>query len=94
MGIENIIAALICLVAAVVYTVLAIRAEKARFYHQKQGDKNAEVLKELTKLWDSSAKPSKTVTKCEICHENTAIATVGHELLCRSCYEKSEVGDD
>lgn len=30
MGIENIIAALICLVAAVVYTVLAIRAEKAR----------------------------------------------------------------
>ncbi|WP_341784942.1 hypothetical protein [Lactococcus petauri] len=33
MGIENIIAALICLVAAVVYTVLAIRAEKARFYH-------------------------------------------------------------
>lgn len=68
MRIENIIAVLICLVAAVVYTVLAIRAEKARLYHQKQGDKNAEVLKELTKLWASSAKTSKTVTKCEICH--------------------------
>lgn len=91
MGIENIIAALICLVAAVVYTVLAIRAEKARFYHQKQGDKNAEVLKELTKLWASSATTHKKVTKCEICYENTAMATVNHKLLCKSCYEQIEV---
>ncbi|MFK4916526.1 hypothetical protein ACI1T6_06860 [Lactococcus petauri] len=91
MRIENIIAALICLVAAVVYTVLAIRAEKARFYHQKQGDKATEVLEQLTKLWGSSAATHKKVTKCEICHENTAMATVDHKLLCRSCYEKIEV---
>ncbi|MDN5629969.1 hypothetical protein [Lactococcus garvieae] len=91
MRIENIIAALICLVAAVVYTVLAIRAEKARLYHQKKGDSASEVLEQIAKLWGSSATTQKKVTKCEICHENTAMVTVDHELLCRSCYEKIEV---
>ena len=55
MRIENIIAALICLVAAVVYTVLAIRAEKARLYHQKKGDSASEVIEQITKLWETSA---------------------------------------
>lgn len=91
MRIENIIAALICLVAAVVYTVLAIRAEKARLYHQKKGDSASEVLEQIAKLWGTSVTTQKKVTKCEICHENTAMATVDHELLCRSCYEKIEV---
>lgn len=93
MRIENIIAALICLVAAVVYTVLAIRAEKARLYHQKQGDKVTEVLEQLTKLWGSSATSHKKVTKCENCHENTAMATVDHKLLCKSCYEQIGVAE-
>lgn len=91
MEIQNIIAALICLIAAVVYTVLAMRAEKARFYHQKQGDKVTEVLEQLTKLWGSSATTHKKVTKCENCHENTAMATVDHKLLCKSCYDQIEV---
>lgn len=91
MRIENIIAALICLIAAVVYTVLAIRAEKARLYHQKKGDSSSEVIEQLTKLWGSSATTHKKVTKCEICHENTAMATVDHKLLCKSCYEQIEV---
>ncbi|WP_346349410.1 hypothetical protein [Lactococcus petauri] len=94
MRIENIIAALICLVAAVVYTVLAIRAEKARIYHQKKGDSASEVIEQITKLWESSATTHKKTVKCDNCHENTAMATVDHKLLCRSCYEISEVGDD
>ena len=85
---------LILTVSIVSYTWCAIRADKARRYYEKQGDKATEVLEQLTKLWGSSATTHKKVTKCEICHENTAIATVDHELLCRSCYEKSEVGDD
>lgn len=93
MRIENIIAALICLVAAVVYTVLAIRAEKARLYHQKKGDSASEVLEQIAKLWGSSATSHKKVTKCENCHENTAMATVDHKLLCKSCYEQIEVGE-
>ncbi|NHI70076.1 hypothetical protein [Lactococcus garvieae] len=91
MRIENIIAALICLVAAVVYTVLAIRAEKARLYHQKKGDSASEVIEQITKLWETSATTHKKVTKCENCHENTAMATVDHKLLCKSCYEQIEV---
>lgn len=90
MGIENIIAALICLVAAVVYTVLAIRAEKARLYHQKKGDSASEVLEQIAKLWGSSATTQKKTVKCDNCHENTAMATVENTLLCRFCYEKSE----
>lgn len=85
---------LILTVSIVSYTWCAIRADKARRYHEKQGDKATEVLEQLTKLWGSSATTHKRVTKCEICHENTAMETVDHELLCRSCYEKSEVGDD
>ena len=85
---------LILTVSIVSYTWCAIRADKARRYHEKQGDKATEVLEQLTKLWGSSATTHKKVTKCEICHENTAMATVDHELHCRSCYEKSEVGDD
>lgn len=87
MEIQNIIAALICLIAAVVYTVLAMRAEKARFYHQKQGDKVTEVLEQLTKLWGSSATTHKKVTKCENCHENTAMATVDHRLSVAKAYK-------
>ncbi|WP_285123942.1 hypothetical protein [Lactococcus petauri] len=82
---------LILTVSIVSYTWCAIRADKARRYHEKQGDKATEVLEQLTKLWGSSATTHKKVTKCEICHENTAMATVDHELLCRSCYEKIEV---
>ena len=91
MEIQNIIAALICLIAAVVYTVLAIRADKACRYHEKQGDKATEILEQLTKLWGSSATSHKKVTKCENCHENTAMATVDHKLLCKSCYQQIEV---
>lgn len=91
MEIQNIIAALICLIAAVVYTVLAIRAEKVRFYHQKQSDKVTEVLEQLTMLWGSSATSHKKTVKCDNCHENTAMATVDHKLLCKSCYDQVEV---
>ena len=85
---------LILTVSIVSYTWCAIRADKARRYYEKQGDKATEVLEQLTKLWGSSATTHKKLTKCEICHENTAMATVDHKLLCRSCYEKSEGGDD
>lgn len=91
MRIENIIAVLICLVAAVVYTVLAIRAEKARLYHQKKGDSASEVIEQITKLWESSATNYKKTVKCDNCHENTAMATVDHKLLCKSCYDQVEV---
>ncbi|WP_285046337.1 hypothetical protein [Lactococcus petauri] len=73
------------------YTWCAIRADKARRYHERQADKSAEVLEQIAKLWGSSAKTSKTVTKCEICHKNTAMATVDRKLLCKSCYEQIEV---
>ncbi|MDC0816035.1 hypothetical protein POG77_09950 [Lactococcus petauri] len=82
---------LILTVSIVSYTWCAIRADKARRYYEKQGDKATEVLEQLTKLWGSSATTHKKVNKCENCHENTAMATVDHELLCRSCYEKIEV---
>lgn len=84
---------LILTVSIVSYTWCAIRADKARRYHERQGDKAAEVLEQIAKLWDSSAKTSKTVTKCESCHKKTAMATVDHRLLCRSCYEKSKIVD-
>lgn len=82
---------LILTVSIVSYTWCAIRADKARRYYEKQGHKATEVLEQLTKLWGSSATTHKKLTKCEICHENTAMATVDHELLCRRCYEKIEV---
>lgn len=81
---------LILTVSIVSYTWCAIRADKARRYHERQGDKATEILEQLTKLWGSSATSHKKVTKCENCHENTAMATVDHKLLCRFCYEKSE----
>ncbi|MCH1723326.1 hypothetical protein MKK30_06730 [Lactococcus formosensis] len=79
---------LILTVSIVSYTWCAIRADKARRYHEKQGDKATEILEQLTKLWGSSATAHKKVTKCENCQENTAMATVDHKLLCKSCYEK------
>ncbi|NHI75214.1 hypothetical protein EA794_04365 [Lactococcus petauri] len=78
---------LILTVSIVSYTWCAIRADKARRYHERQGDKAAEVLEQIAKLWSSSAK---TVTKCENCHKNTAMATVDHKLLCRKCYMKED----
>ena len=82
---------LILTVSIVSYTWCAIRADKARRYYEKQGDKATEVLEQLTKLWGSSATTHKKVAKCENCHENTALATVDHKLLCKSCYEQIEV---
>lgn len=67
---------LILTVSIVSYTWCAIRANKARRYHERQGDKATEVLEQLTKLWGSSATTHKKVNKCENCHENTAMATV------------------
>lgn len=91
MTIENTIVMIIWIVAALVYTWLAIKVEKSRRYYEKQAHKSTEVLEQLTKLWGSSATTHKKVTKCEICHENTAMATVDHKLLCKSCYEQIEV---
>ena len=88
MTIENTIVMIIWIAAALVYTWLAIKAEKSRVYYEKQGDKATEILEQLTKLWGSSATTHKKVTKCENCHENIAMATVDHKLLCKSCYEK------
>ena len=82
---------LILTISIVSYTGCAIRADKARRYHERQGNKSTEVLEQIAKLWGSSAKTSKTVMKCEICHKNTAMATVDHKLLCKSCYEQIEV---
>lgn len=82
---------LILTVSIVSYTWCAIRADKARRYHEKQGDKATEVLEQLAKLWESSATAHKKVTKCENCHENIAMATVNHKLLCKFCYEQIEV---
>ena len=82
---------LILTISIVSYTGSAIRADKARRYHERQGDKATEVLKQIAKLWGSSAKTSKTVTKCENCHKNTAMATVDCKLLCKSCYEQIEM---
>lgn len=82
---------LILTVSIVSYTWCAIRADKARRYHERQGDKAAEVLEQIAKLWGSSATTHKKVTKCENCHENTAMATVDHKLLCKSCYKKIEL---
>ena len=79
---------LILIVSIVSYTWCAIRANKARRYHERQGDKATKVLEQLTKLWGSSATTHKKVIKCENCHENTAMATVDHKLFCKSCYEK------
>lgn len=94
MTIENTIVMIIWIVAALVYTWLPIKAERSRVYYEKQARKATEVLEQLTKLWGSSATTHKKVTKCENCHENTAMATVDHKLLCKSCYEQIEVGDD
>ena len=91
MTIENTIVMIIWIVTALVYTWLAIQAEKSRVYYEKQARKATEVLEQLTKLWGSSATTHKKVTKCENCHENTAMATVDHKLLCKSCYEQIEV---
>lgn len=91
MTIENTVVMIIWIVAALVYTWLAIKAEKSRRYYEKQAHKSTEVLEQLTKLWSKSATTHKKVTKCEICHENTAMATVDHKLLCKSCYEQIEV---
>jgi hypothetical protein len=91
MTIENTIVMIIWILAALVYTWLAIKAEKSRVYYEKQARKATEVLEQLTKLWGSSATTHKKVTKCENCHENTAMATVDHKLLCKSCYEQIEV---
>ena len=91
MTIENTIVMIIWIVAALVYTWLGIKAEKSRLYYEKQSHKATEVLEQLTKLWGSSAATHKKVTKCEKCHENTAMATVDHKLLCKSCYEQIEV---
>lgn len=81
---------LILTVSIVSYTWCAIRANKARRYHERQGDKATEVLEQLTKLWESSATPHSKTVKCDNCHENTAMATVNHKLLCRLCYEEIE----
>ncbi|MFK4900094.1 hypothetical protein ACI1UM_03805 [Lactococcus petauri] len=81
---------LILTVSIVSYTWCAIRADKARRYHETQGDKSTEVLEQIAKLWSSSAKTSKIVMKCENCHKNTAMATVDHKLLCRKCYMKED----
>lgn len=82
---------LILTISIVSYTGSAIRADKARRYHERQGDKSTEVLEQISKLWGSSAKTSKTVMKCEICNKNTAMASVDRKLLCKSCYEQIEV---
>lgn len=91
MTIENTIVMIIWIVAALVYTWLAIKAEKSHRYYEKQAHKAIEVLEQLTNLWGSSATTHKKVNKCENCHENTAMATVDHKLLCKSCYEQVEV---
>lgn len=91
MTIENTVVMIIWIVAALVYTWLAIKAEKSRRYYEKQAHKATEVLEQLTKLWSKSATAPKKVTKCENCHENTAMATVDHKLLCKSCYDQIEV---
>ncbi|WP_213495524.1 hypothetical protein [Lactococcus formosensis] len=82
---------LILTVSIVSYTWCAIRANKARRYHERQGDKATEVLEQLTKLQGSSATPYRKTVKCDNCHENTAMATVDHKLLCKSCYDQVEV---
>ena len=82
---------LILTISIVSYTGSAIRADKARRYHERQGDKSTEVLEQIAKLWGSSAKTAKTVMKCEICNKNTAMASVDRKLLCKSCYEQIEV---
>lgn len=91
MTIENTIVMIIWIVAALVYTWLAIKAERSRVYYEKQARKATEVLEQLTKLWGASATSHKKVSKCENCLENTAMATVDHKLLCKSCYEQIEV---
>lgn len=91
MTIENTIVMIIWIVAALVYTWSAIKAEKSRRYYEKQAHKAIEVLEQLTNLWGSSATTNKKVTKCENCHENTAMATVDHKLLCKFCYGQIEV---
>ncbi|MFK4839653.1 hypothetical protein ACI1UE_08125 [Lactococcus petauri] len=82
---------IIWIVAALVYTWLAIKAEKSRRYYEKQAHKAIEVLEQLTNLWGSSATTHKKTVKCDNCNENTAMATVDHKLLCKSCYEQIEV---
>lgn len=88
MTIENTIVMIIWILAALVYTWLAIKAEKSRLYYEKQAHKATEVLEQLTKLWSKSATSQKKTVKCDSCHENTALAIVDHKLLCKACYEK------
>lgn len=64
MTIENTIVMIIWIVAALVYTWSAIKAEKSRRYYEKQAHKAIEVLEQLTKLWSKSATTHKKVAKC------------------------------